>query len=80
MVSKWRPSSGCEANQAAVTGSLTFVAPLARASLFKIQVAMRDGPFVVGLDLRGIDQAGDGGSFGEDADDVGAARDLAIYA
>ena len=37
-------------------------------------------PFIVLLEQDGADQAGDGVLVGEDADDVGAALDLAIEA
>jgi hypothetical protein len=37
-------------------------------------------PFVVLLQQDGADQAGDGGLVGEDADDLGAALDLAVEA
>ena len=37
-----------------------------------------DGPLVVLLEEDGADEAGDGGLVGEDADDLGAALDLAV--
>jgi hypothetical protein len=39
-----------------------------------------DGPLVVLLEQDRPDEAGDGGLVGEDADDLGAALDLAIEA
>jgi hypothetical protein len=39
-----------------------------------------DGPFVVLLEQQSADETGDGGFVGEDADDFGAALDLAIEA
>ena len=42
------------------------------------EVAALLGPFVVLLGEHGADQADQGGAVGEDADDVGAAADLAV--
>jgi len=42
------------------------------------EVAALFGPFVVLLGQDGADQAGDRVAVGEDADDVGAAADLAV--
>ena len=39
-----------------------------------------DGPFIVLLEQDGADEADDGGLVGEDADDLGAALDLAVEA
>ena len=39
-----------------------------------------DGPFVVLFEQDGADKAGNGGFVGEDADDLGAALDLAVEA
>jgi hypothetical protein len=41
-------------------------------------VAAHLGPFVVLLGEHGADQADEGGPVGKDADDVGAAADLAV--
>ena len=41
-------------------------------------VALGDGPLVGLLGQEGADEADDGGSVGEDADDVGAAPDLLV--
>ena len=37
-----------------------------------------NGPFIVLLEQDRADEAGDGGLVGEDADDIGAALDLAV--
>jgi len=42
------------------------------------EVAAAFGPFVVLLGQDGAEESDDAGSVGEDADDVGAAADLAV--
>jgi len=52
-----------------------------RRDAFQCDVASAlDGPFVVLFEQDRADEPGDGGLVGEDADDLGAALDLAVEA
>ena len=66
--------------RSSVTSSVVGVDGLGSGEDVESEVAAAFGPFVVLLGQDGADEPDDRGAVGEDADDVGAAADLAVEA